>query len=163
MPEAQDQIEIIVGQLLRDRHMTLAVAESCTGGLIAYRITNVPGSSDYFRGSITAYANEVKQGLLGVLDSALAEHGAVSERVARQMAAGVRRALHADVGISATGIAGPTGGTAEKPVGLVYIGLDAGDGAWVEHHVFEEDRWGNKMLAAEAALDLLGRYLRGLL
>ena len=160
-PAAPVELEVIVGGLLRDRDLTLALAESCTGGLIGHRITNVPGSSDYFRGSITAYAYDVKEALLGVSDALLEEHGAVSEPVAQQMAAGVRQMMKADVGLSATGIAGPTGGTAGKPVGLVYVGLDADDGAWVESHTFAEDRWGNKWRSADAALDLLRRYLEG--
>jgi PncC family amidohydrolase len=157
----EDALEITVGRLLREKSLTLAVAESCTGGLVSHRITNVPGSSEYYRGAITAYAYDVKETLLHVRSETLADHGAVSERTAREMAEGVRQAIGADVGVSVTGIAGPTGGTPEKPVGLVYIGLTAPDGDWVEHHVWAGDRVENKARSADAALDLLVRYLEG--
>jgi PncC family amidohydrolase len=156
-----DDVESTVGRLLREQGLTLAVSESCTGGLISHRITNVPGSSDYYRGSITAYACEVKETLLYVRSETLADHGAVSEQTAREMAEGVRRAIKADVGVSVTGIAGPTGGTPEKPVGLVYVALAAPGGEWVERHVWAGDRRGNKAQSADAALDLLRRYLEG--
>ena len=154
-------LEAIIGRLLTDKGLTLVVAESCTGGLIGHRITEVPGSSRYFRGSITAYAYDVKETLLSVSRETLDRHGAVSAPTAREMAEGVRQAVGADIGMSATGIAGPSGGTPEKPVGLVYLGLAAGDGVWVESEVFEGDRWENKAASAEAALDLLRRYLEG--
>jgi PncC family amidohydrolase len=141
--------------------LTLAVAESCTGGLVGHRITNVPGSSDYYRGSITAYACDVKERLLHVRSETLVDHGAVSEQAAQEMAEGVRQAIGADVGVSVTGIAGPTGGTLEKPVGLVYVALVAPRGAWVERHVWAGDRLENKARSADAALDLLRRYLEG--
>lgn len=146
---------------MRARALRLAVAESCTGGLVSHRITNVPGSSDYYVGSITAYANDVKVALLGVRQATLDLHGAVSAETALEMARGVRRALGADVGISTTGIAGPGGGTAEKPVGLVYVALAAREGAWVERHVWQGDRSTNKASSAEAALAMLRRYLEG--
>lgn len=151
--------EAVIGRMLRQRGLTLAVAESCTGGLIGHLITNVPGSSAYYRGSITAYAYDVKENLLRVRRSTLDICGAVSERAAREMAQGVRRALGADVGISVTGIAGPTGGTPEKPVGLTYVALAAPDGEWAERHLWDGDRWENKASSAEAALELLRRYL----
>ena len=163
MPPSSDDIEVAVGERLSARGLTLAVAESCTGGLVGHRITNVPGSSDYYRGSITAYANDLKEALLSVRGETLARHGAVSPETAREMAEGVRIAMHADIGLSVTGIAGPAGGTAGKPVGLVYVALSAEDGLWVERHVFAEDRWGNKALSAEAALALVRRYLEGTL
>jgi PncC family amidohydrolase len=159
-PTTQD-LEITVGRLLREQGLTLAVAESCTGGLVGHRITNVPGSSDYYRGSITAYACDVKETLLHVRSETLTDHGAVSEGTAREMAQGVRQAIGADVGVSVTGIAGPIGGTPEKPVGLVYIALVAPDGEWVERHVWTGDRVENKARSADAALDLLRRYLEG--
>jgi PncC family amidohydrolase len=159
MSPTEDDLEIAVGRLLREQGLTLAVAESCTGGLVGHRITNVPGSSDYYRGSITAYACDVKEALLHVRGETLADHGAVSEQAAREMAEGVRRAIGSDVGVSVTGIAGPTGGTAGKPVGLVYIALVAPDGEWVERHVWAGDRLENKARSADAALDLLRRYL----
>jgi PncC family amidohydrolase len=154
-------LEEVVGKLLRERGLTLAMAESCTGGLIGHRITDVPGSSEYYLGSITAYAYEAKEVLLGVRHSTLYDLGAVSPETALEMARGVRRVLHADVGMGVTGIAGPGGGTPDKPVGLVYIALAAPDGGWVEEHVWEGDRRANKALSAEAALDLLHRYLEG--
>jgi PncC family amidohydrolase len=157
----EDDLEITVGQSLREQGLTLAVSESCTGGLVSHRITNVPGSSDYFRGSITAYACDVKETLLHVRSETLANYGAVSEQTAREMAEGVRWAIETDVGVSVTGIAGPTGGTPGKPVGLVYIALVAPDGEWVERHVWVGDRQENKARSADAALDLLRRYLEG--
>jgi nicotinamide-nucleotide amidase len=118
-------LEEAVGRLLAERG--LAVAESCTGGLIAHRLTNAPGSSRYFLGGVVAYANEVKERVLGVRPGTLREDGAVSREAALEMARGVRRLLGADIAISATGIAGPTGGMPEKPVGLVYVALAAED------------------------------------
>lgn len=161
MHPTEDDLEITVGRLLRARGLTLATAESCTGGLVSHRVTNVPGSSDYFRGAVVAYADDVKQTLLLVRGRTLADHGAVSEQTAREMAQGVRRALGADVGVSVTGIAGPTGGTAEKPVGLVYVALAAPDGVWVERYIWPGDRLENKARSADAVLDLLRRYLEG--
>ncbi|MGD2177144.1 MAG: CinA family protein [Anaerolineae bacterium] len=161
MSSTEDDLEITVGRLLREQGLTLAVAESCTGGLIGHRITDVPGSSHYFRGSITAYACDVKETLLHVRSGTLAEYGAVSEQTAREMAEGVRHATRADVAVSVTGIAGPTGGTLDKPVGLVYIALVASDGKWVERYVWTGDRRENKARSADAALDLLRRYLAG--
>lgn len=161
MPPTGDDLEITVGRLLREKGLTLAVSESCTGGLVSHRITNVSGSSDYYRGSITAYASDVKETLLHVRKETLANHGAVSEQTALEMAEGVRQAIRADVGVSVTGIAGPTGGTPEKPVGLVYVSLVAPDGEWVERHVWSGDRCENKAQSANAALDLVWRYLEG--
>jgi PncC family amidohydrolase len=166
-PLDKDALEIIVGQLLERRGLTLAVAESCTGGLVSHRITDVPGSSAYYQGSVTSYSNEIKERVLHVRRDILERYGAVSEQVAQGMAQGVRDILHADIGLAVTGIAGPDGGTPEKPVGLVYIALAALDGAWVERHVWENDRgdpldrWKNKELSAEAVLGLLHRYLEG--
>ena len=157
----ENALEVIVGKLLKQRGATLAVAESCTGGLIGHRITNVPGSSAYYQGSITAYASEVKEQILRVRHETLCQYGAVSEQTAREMAQGVRIALHTSVGLSVTGIAGPDGGRPGKPVGLVFTALSTSDGDWVERHVWSADRWENKELSAEAALDLLRRYLEG--
>ena len=157
----ESALEVIVGKLLEQRGATLAVAESCTGGLIGHRITNVPGSSAYYQGSITAYASEVKEQILRVRHETLCQYGAVSEQTAREMAQGVRSALHTSVGLSVTGIAGPDGGRPGKPVGLVFTALSTSDGDWVERHVWSADRWENKELSAEAALDLLRRYLEG--
>lgn len=152
-------LEERVGELLRERGLTLAVAESCTGGLLGHRITSVPGSSAYFLGGVIAYDDAVKERLLGVRAATLAAHGAVSAETAEEMARGGRAALHADLALSVTGIAGPGGGSARKPVGLVYVALAASDGAWVERHLWSGDRHTNNSLTVSAALDLLRRYL----
>lgn len=154
-------LEVVVGRLLGRRGLTLAVAESCTGGLLGHRITNVPGSSAYYQGSVTAYASEVKERILLVRHDTLYHYGAVSQQAAREMAQGVKRAFCADVGLSVTGIAGPGGGRPGKPVGLVYIALSAPDGEWLERRVWDGNRRENKERSAEAALDLLWRYLDG--
>ena len=154
-------LEVVVGRLLGRRGLTLAVAESCTGGLLGHRITNVPGSSAYYQGSVTAYASEVKERILLVRHDTLYHYGAVSQQAAREMAQGVKRAFCADVGLSVTGIAGPGGGRPGKPVGLVYIALSAPDGEWLERRVWDGTRRENKERSAEAALDLLWRYLDG--
>ncbi len=159
-------LEAQVGEELRRRSFKLVAAESCTGGLIGHRITNVPGSSDYYLGSITAYAYEAKQRLLGVSAATLARYGAVSEEVVLEMARGARIALTGDfaheqlVGVSVSGIAGPGGGLPDKPVGLVWIGLDAPgvERAW-EYH-FQGSRLEVKAAAAEQALLNLLHYLR---
>ncbi len=150
-----------MGHLLKQRGLTLALAESCTGGLVSHRITDVPGSSQYYLGSITAYADTIKERLLHVRADTLRHHGAVSEQTALEMAQGVRQVLGADIGMAVTGIAGPDGGTPEKPVGLVYIALAAPEGEWSERYVWDGDRWQNKARSAEAVLDLLLRYLEG--
>ena len=139
--------------------MTVALAESCTGGLVGHRLTEVPGSSNYFLGGIVCYSNSAKERLLGVSQDTLLAHGAVSAETALEMAQGARRELGADIGLSVTGIAGPAGGTPDKPVGLVYIALATPKGERCERHVWDSDRSGNKALSAEAALDLLQRYL----
>jgi len=157
----ENSLEVIVGRLLEQRGVTLAVAESCTGGLVGHRITNVPGSSTYYEGSITAYSYDIKELILHVRHDTLYHYGAVSEQTAREMAWGVRRAFCADIGLAVTGIAGPGGSTPEKPVGLVYVALAASDGEWVEQHVWSGNRRENKEHSAEAALDLLSRYLEG--
>jgi PncC family amidohydrolase len=151
-----------VGDALRKCGLTLATAESCTGGLVGHLITNVSGSSDYYKGGITAYANEVKVELLQVAREIVEEKGAVSAECAKAMANGVRTLLDSDIGISTTGIAGPTGGTPEKPVGLVYIAVATKDYVYHEKHIFHRDREGNKRAAADAALELLMRYLSSL-
>ncbi|TCL62089.1 competence/damage-inducible protein cinA [Hydrogenispora ethanolica] len=156
----QDNLETAIGRLLRERGWRLALAESCTGGLMAHRITNVAGSSDYYLGGVNSYSNELKMAVLGVPESTLAEHGAVSPETARAMAAGIRRLTGAEVGLSATGIAGPGGGTAEKPVGLVYLGVDLPGYSQVERRIFPLDRIGNKESAAQAGLALLWQALR---
>jgi PncC family amidohydrolase len=152
-------LEIIAGELLRDRGWRLAVAESCTGGLIGHRLTNIPGSSTYYLGSITAYAYEAKVRLLGVQWETLEAEGAVSKAVVLEMARGVRRALAADVGLSVSGIAGPGGGTADKPVGFTCFGLSIPDDEHAWEFTWQGDRLQNKELSAEQALQLLVNYL----
>jgi PncC family amidohydrolase len=152
-------LEQEVVRLLTERGLTLAVAESCTGGLVGHRITNVPGSSACFRGGVIAYHNEVKAALLNAPADILAREGAVSEDVALSMARGVRERLGADIGLAVTGIAGPAGGTPEKPVGLVYIALADAEGAIAERHVWSGDRRQNKDSSAEAALKLVKEHL----
>ena len=156
---AMEKLEVIVGRLLAERKLKLATAESCTGGLVGHRMTNVPGSSDYYEGGIVAYSYEAKERLLGVHHDTLYEHGAVSAETALEMARGVRRALGTDIGIAITGIAGPSGGMPGKPVGLVYIALSARNTERIEHFVWDGDREGNKVHSAEAALMMLQEYL----
>ncbi|HEX9882538.1 MAG TPA: competence/damage-inducible protein A [Desulfobaccales bacterium] len=152
--------EELVGRLLKQQGLTLAVAESCTGGLIGHRLTNVPGSSDYFLGGVVSYSNEAKMDLLRVPADVLAESGAVSAEAARAMARGVREVFGAAVGLSATGIAGPSGGSPEKPVGTVYFALATPLGEEVWHYLFRGDREEIKILAAQTALDRLRRVLK---
>lgn len=156
----EEPLEIIAGKLLRQRGWRLAVAESCTGGLVGHRLTNVPGSSTYYMGSITAYAYEAKVRLLGVKWRTLETCGAVSEKVVLEMALGVRRALAADIGLAVTGIAGPGGGTPEKPVGLTWVGLNSPVHQEARQFTWNQDRLGNKELSAEATLQMLVDYLR---
>lgn len=148
-----------LGPLLREQGLTLALAESCTGGLIGSLITDVPGSSDYFLGSAVTYAYAAKEKLLGVRHDTLAVHGAVSPETAAEMAQGARRLFGADVAASVTGIAGPGGGLPGKPVGLVHVHLSAPDAEIDERHVWDSDRTGNKWLSALAVLELIVRYL----
>ncbi len=153
--EDWETLEDAVGRLLIERGLTLATAESCTGGLLGNRITNVAGSSEYYLGGIVSYSDSAKMNLLGVSQETLKEFGAVSEETAQEMAFGARRLLQSDVGVSITGIAGPTGGTEEKPVGLVYIAVDVAGDVAVRKFVFSEDRRYNKELSAQAALNLV--------
>ncbi len=147
--------EVRLAQAFRRRGWTLALAESCTGGLIGHRLTNIPGASDYFLGGIVAYAYEAKERLLGVRHQTLYVHGAVSRETAIEMARGARLALGADVGVSVTGIAGPGGGLPDKPVGLTWIAVSTRDGEEAEQYLWSADRLGNKDQSAEAAIDLL--------
>jgi PncC family amidohydrolase len=137
------------------RGLTVAVAESCTGGLVADAITDVAGSSGYFLGGVVSYSNEAKEGLLGVDGAVLAAHGAVSAQVARAMAEGVRVRFGASVAASVTGIAGPDGGSDEKPVGLTYVAVADSSGVDVRRHLWAGDRVANKVASAEAVLELL--------
>jgi nicotinamide-nucleotide amidase len=154
-------MEGVVGEMLLQKKLTLSVAESCTGGLIGNLLTNVPGSSGYFLGGVLAYGNEAKTDLLGVSKQTLDTHGAVSGPVAEEMAEGVRRGLKADLGLSVTGIAGPDGGTAEKPVGTVHIGLASGGETFSGKYRFWGKREQNKLNSAMMALDWVRRYLHG--
>jgi PncC family amidohydrolase len=156
-----ETLEEVVGRLLAEKKLTLSVGESCTGGLLGDRITNVPGSSEYFLGGVIAYAYDAKERLLEVKHNTLYEHGAVSPETAAEMARGARKALGADIGISVTGIAGPGGGMPGKPVGLVYIALSARDAERVERFVWDGDREENKAHSVEAALVMLKEYLTG--
>lgn len=157
--EGEDTLEAAVGRMLLERGLTLATAESCTGGRLGDALTNVPGSSAYYRGGIVAYCNSAKVGLVGVEEALLAEEGAVSEPVARQLAEGARHRLGADLGLSTTGIAGPGGGTPEKPVGTVWLGYADEGGSYAVRLHFTSDRLLNKRLATTAALNLLRRQL----
>jgi PncC family amidohydrolase len=152
-------LESEVGGLLRQQRLTLVIAESCTGGLIGHRLSNVPGSSDYFLGDVVAYSYEAKERLLGVPHDVIVREGAVSEAVALAMARGVRLMLDADMALGVTGIAGPGGGTPTKPVGLAYIALITPQGERVVRYVWQGDRLANKQQSAEAALALLRDYL----
>jgi nicotinamide-nucleotide amidase len=154
-------LEEIVGALLRQRKFTIAVAESCTGGLIGGRLTNIAGSSAYFERSVVVYSDEAKTSLLGVPAGLIASRGAVSREVAGAMAGGVREQAKTTFGLAVTGIAGPGGGTPEKPVGLVYISLASKDGVKVDEHRFLGTREHVRLHTAQAALDMVRRYLIG--
>lgn len=156
--DSEDLAEI-VGRQLRARGLKIGLAESCTGGLLAKRLTDAAGSSDYMAGAVVAYENAAKVRLLGVRESTIDEHGAVSAQVAREMAAGARAAFRADVAISVTGIAGPGGGTEEKPVGTVWIALAIDDRIEVRRLRLAGDRIEVRERSAQAALDLLRRQL----
>ncbi len=157
----ENTLEDRIGLVLRARGLKLATAESCTGGLIADRITNIPGSSDYFVGGVIAYAYEAKVALLGVSWETLQKYGAVSRETVIAMARGVRAALGADLGVSVSGIAGPGGGSPDKPVGTTWIGLSATDGDWARRFCWEGNRRQNKAASAEAALQFVLDYLEG--
>ena len=155
------RIEEAVGALLIEKKLSVSVAESCTGGLVGHLITNVPGSSVYFMGGVMVYTNEAKVKLLEVSYEILEEFGAVSEHAVRQMAQNVRRLFKSNIGIAVSGIAGPGGGSLEKPVGTVYIGLNVADNNWSERYLFKGSRQQIKQYTAETALELVRRYLNG--
>jgi len=148
-----------IGRALRSKKKSLAVAESCTGGKLGDMLTEVPGSSDYFLGGVISYSNDSKVTLLGVDRETLRAKGAVSEEVALQMAAGARRALGADIGVGVTGVAGPGGGTHDKPVGLVYIAVSTGEASVCRRNVFKGSRSSVKKQSAEKALSTLNDLL----
>src|SRR3954447_18202042 len=149
-----------VGALLRQAGWRLATAESCSGGLVGHLLTEISGSSAYYQGGIIAYDNAVKHNILGVATETLATVGAVSGQCALEMAAGTRRLLQTEVGLSTTGIAGPGGGTADKPVGLVFIALETPLSATYERYIFDGDRTSNKQETARRALELLATALQ---
>ena len=163
--EADESMEEVVGRLLRERGLTLAVAESCTGGLLAEKLTRVPGSSEYFLGGVVAYSNAAKVALCGVPETLLEQHGAVSDEVARAMAVGVRERFGADLGVATTGISGPGGGSEQKPVGLVSIALSRAGGSrdeslsHAESFVFPLDRERHRALSVQVGLDWIRRSL----
>jgi nicotinamide-nucleotide amidase len=148
-------LERVVGDLLRSRGLTVAVAESCTGGLLGHRLTNIPGSSAYFERGVMVYSNRAKQELLGVPESILREHGAVSAPCAEAMVRGIVRMSGADCALAVTGIAGPDGGTPTKPVGTVFIGVGVGDQVESRHFRFEGDRASVKWQSSQMALQML--------
>ncbi len=156
--EGKIDLEEVVGQLLTEHGKTLATAESCTGGLVGNRLTDCPGSSAYYMGGVVSYSNEAKQSLLQVRGKTLLKYGAVSEETAREMAEGVRARFGTDLGLSITGIAGPTGGTPEKPVGTVYIALADNTKTRVHCYQFKRNRKENKLLSSQFALNLVRIY-----
>jgi len=151
-----------IGELLKQKGLSLGVVESATGGLISHYITNIPGSSDYYKGSVTSYSNEIKMKVIGVKADTLGKHGAVSAQVAEEMALGGRKVLAVDICIADTGIAGPGGATPGKAVGLFYLGLADKKGALSQRHKFYGDREQNKQSAAGVALSWLKDYLLNL-
>ncbi len=150
---------MVVGELLAAQKKTIAIAESCTGGLISHRLTNVPGSSAYIVASVIAYAYEAKVAALGVAWETLNKFGAVSAETVTEMARGVREKFGATIGMAVTGIAGPGGGMVGKPVGLTFIALATADDLIIERHVWRGDRLQNKEQSAEAVLELVKKYL----
>jgi nicotinamide-nucleotide amidase len=160
--EGDTSMEAVVGELLRQQGLTIATAESCTGGLIGHRLTNVAGSSAYVRGGVIAYANAIKEQALGVRTETLERCGAVSVETAAEMAGGIRRALASDIGVAVTGIAGPDGGTPDKPVGTVCFALAAATAAYQRRYQLWGTREWVKLLSSQVALDWVRRYLLGL-
>jgi nicotinamide-nucleotide amidase len=147
------KLEKVIGEYLRERGWTLSIAESCTGGLICDRITDVSGSSDYFEGGMVTYSNDSKAEYLGIPLDDIKKHGAVSSLVARKMAQGVRKAFHTTFGLSTTGVAGPTGGTKRSPVGRVFIGIASGKRMWVRKLDLKGNRRKIKEKAAEKSFE----------
>ncbi|MDZ7815443.1 MAG: CinA family nicotinamide mononucleotide deamidase-related protein [Planctomycetota bacterium] len=156
--DGRSLVEVVARQL-KELSLTAGTCESCTAGLVGKMLTDLPGSSDYFSGSLVTYTNELKANI-GVSHASLIKHGAVSEHVALQMASSARSKLGVDVAVSTTGIAGPTGGSSDKPVGLVYVGYSGPDGGTFEKHIWGGNRHFNRMASTNAALDLIRRRLR---
>jgi PncC family amidohydrolase len=154
-------LEVEAGYLLQKRNLHLALAESCTGGLVGHRITNVPGSSEYFTGGVIVYSYEAKVSMLGVSWDTLDTFGAVSQEIVLEMASGAKKIFDVDIAVSVSGIAGPGGGSLDKPVGTTWIGLAADDGEWAREFHFNGDREQNKASSSDAALQLLLDYLLG--
>ena len=155
------EIEKRIGKMLKERGLKIAVAESCTGGLISSRITDISGASDYFEAGITTYSNESKIRLLNVPEDIIDRYGAVSEETAKAMAEGVKKTVHADIGVSVPGIAGPTGGTEGKPVGTVFIGLATKKATYVRKFFFDGNRLEIRRKTSDAAFMLVEEYLEG--
>ena len=155
------EIEKRIGKMLKERELKIAVAESCTGGLISSRITDISGASDYFEAGITTYSNESKIRLLNIPEDIVDRYGAVSEETAKSMAEGVKKTVHADIGVSVTGIAGPTGGTEGKPVGTVFIGLATKQATYVRKFFFDGNRLEIRRKTSDAALMFVEEYLEG--
>lgn len=159
--EDEESMEMAIGRMLSERKRTLSICESCTGGRIAHLITSVPGSSKYFRGSIVAYANEIKSDIVGVPSGLIAAHGAVSRECVERMASETRKLFSSDYCIATSGIAGPDGGTAEKPVGTVWIAVASAEKTISEMYVFSKDRMVNISRTSVSALDMLRRVILG--
>ena len=158
--DGEEELEDVLGEIIVSNKKTISTAESCTGGLISDRLTNTPNSSSYFKGGIVAYSNLLKINLLNVNKETLNKYGAVSEEVALEMAEGVRKQLDVDIGLSTTGIAGPSGGSEKKPIGLVYIGLSSSNYSKVYKFNFTKDRKINKLMTSQTALNILRNYLK---
>lgn len=156
-----DTLEFEIGKLLKHQKLLLGIAESCTGGLLGHLITNVAGSSEYFAGGVVTYSYEAKVAVLGVSWDTLNTFGAVSPETVLEMARGAKRLLGVDIAVSISGIAGPGGGTAEKPVGTTWIGLVTDSGEWTREFHFDGNREQNKELSARAAMQMLLEYLNG--
>jgi nicotinamide-nucleotide amidase len=155
----EETLEIVVVRMLIERNLKLATAESCTGGLIAHRITNVPGSSEAFLAGIVAYSNEAKSKFLGVASELIQQYGAVSPEVAEAMAVGAQERTRADITVGVTGIAGPGGGTPEKPVGLVYIAIKTPDGTSVTRNIMGGGRAEIKLRSSQTALNMIRSWI----
>jgi nicotinamide-nucleotide amidase len=158
----QENIEEVIGHLCRKKQLTVSVAESCTGGLISDKITNIPGSSDYFIGSAVVYSNKLKKLIGDVKEETLKKFGAVSKETVLELAQGIRKQFNTDIGLSVSGIAGPSGATKDKPIGLIFVGIATKRGSSSEQHIFNGNRRMIKEKSAMAALDLLRRTIESL-